>query len=330
MLVPLETIFDIQYPKQLTFNKQKLNDDGINFVSSKSKNGGVVAKVALIPDAEIYAAGAITVPLKGSVLHAHLQLANFYCAHQIAVLSPKAEVNLSIKQRLFYVLCIRRNRFRYSYGRQADRTLPKLLVPSIDQIPAWVNSSYKSGLSRGSVYSKQVAKPDSQHAYIQLNRIFDIKKGQRLTKKMMKKGETPFVASISSNNGVRQKISVKPNHLGNTITINYNSSVGEAFYQPYPFFASDDVNVLYPKFQMNQFHALFLITLIRLEKFRFSYGRKWNLRRMQNSRIRVPITSGGVMDLDFMERYIKSLPFSSNLLKLRQTGVSSQLLELAD
>lgn len=84
----------------------------------------------------------------------------------------------------------------------------------------------------------------------------------------MQTGSTPFIGAIDANNGQRQRVSAKPNHTGNTITVNYNGSVAEAFYQPVPFRASDDVNVLYPKFVLNQYIGMFLCTLIRQEKFR--------------------------------------------------------------
>jgi len=79
-------------------------------------------------------------------------------------------------------------------------------------------------------------------------------------------GKTPFIGSIDSNNGLSNNIGQKPIHDGNTITVNYNGSVGEAFYQPKPFWACDDVNVLYPKFNLNPYIAMFIITVIRQEK----------------------------------------------------------------
>ncbi len=79
----------------------------------------------------------------------------------------------------------------------------------------------------------------------------------RLTKKQMTEGDTPFIGSIDSNNGQRQYVSASPNHTGNSITVNYNGSVAEAFYQPVPFWASDDVNVLYPKFDLNNISGCF-------------------------------------------------------------------------
>ncbi len=119
--------------------------------------------------------------------------------------------------------------------------------------------------------------------WFKLEDLFDLKKGKRLTKANMSKGKTPFIGAIDKNNGYREFIGQPPIHEANTISINYNGSVAEAFYQPNPFWASDDVNVLYPKFKMNKYIALFIVTLIKLEKYRFNYGRKWHLERMKIS-----------------------------------------------
>ena len=141
--------------------------------------------------------------------------------------------------------------------------------------------------------------------------LFMIKKGKRVVNKDLIEGTTPCIRPIAQNNGVDSHINLPPNHPGNTITVSYNGSVGETFYQAEPFFALDDVNVLYPKFDMTPFLALFLIPLIRLERYRYNYGRKWNLHRMQESLIRLPVSVDGEPDWPFMEGYIKSLSFSA-------------------
>jgi hypothetical protein len=144
--------------------------------------------------------------------------------------------------------------------------------------------------------------------------LFDIKKGRRLTKEHMKEGATPFIGAIDSNNGYRQYVNVEPNQEGNTITVNYNGNgVAEAFYQSIPFWASDDVNVLYSKFTLTPYVAMFICALIRKEKYRFSYGRKWHLDRMKQSVIRLPVTASGEPDWAFMESYIKALPHSGSI-----------------
>ena len=80
-----------------------------------------------------------------------------------------------------------------------------------------------------------------------LGDLFEIKKGKRLTSEDQTEGTTPYIGAIDSNNGVANKIGQDPIHSGNTISLSYNGSVGEAFYQPIPFWATDDVNVLYFK-----------------------------------------------------------------------------------
>ncbi|SFQ55610.1 restriction endonuclease subunit S [Parafilimonas terrae] len=144
--------------------------------------------------------------------------------------------------------------------------------------------------------------------YFTLNRLFDLKKGKRLTKADMTAGNTPFIGAIDSNNGYTEFISQDPNHKGNTITVTYNGSVAEAFYQPADFWASDDVNVLYPKFNLNRNIALFICAVIKKEKYRFNYGRKWHLIRMRESEILLPATKAGEPDFNFMDKFISSFP----------------------
>jgi type I restriction enzyme M protein len=109
-------------------------------------------------------------------------------------------------------------------------------------------------------------------------------------------------------------LSQPPLHPANTITVNYNGAgVAEAFYQAVPYRCSDDVNVLYPKFKISPKVALFIASVIKLEKYRFSYGRKWHLERMLKSEIRLPIQPNGTLDTKRIEAYIDSLPFGKQV-----------------
>lgn len=141
-----------------------------------------------------------------------------------------------------------------------------------------------------------------------LSDIFEIKKGKRLTKENQTLGDTVFIGATACNNGITSYIGQEAIHEGNTISLTYNGSVGEAFYQPEPFWASDDVNVLYPKnFVLNESIAVFFCAILRHEKQMWSYARKWNLTQMNNTQILLPVNSNGNPDYDLMEKYIKSL-----------------------
>lgn len=159
----------------------------------------------------------------------------------------------------------------------------------------------------------------------EMGRLFDIKKGKRLTAADQEEGDNNYIGAIDSNNGVANHIGQKPIHSANTISLSYNGSVGEAFYQSEPYWATDDVNVLYSYYeQFNKYIGLFMVAVIRQEKYKFSYGRKWTLDNMNKTRINLPIQhnadgtpfidadkkysdDGYVPDWKFMEDYIKSL-----------------------
>ena len=53
------------------------------------------------------------------------------------------------------------------------------------------------------------------------------------------------------------------------------------------------------------------------EKYRWAYGRKWRPKRMPSSLIKLPIRKDDneeiIPDWDFMESFIKTLPYSSCL-----------------
>ena len=118
----------------------------------------------------------------------------------------------------------------------------------------------------------------------------------------------------------------------NCIVINYDGSVGEAYYHAQPFFASEKiVTATFKNHSMTPYSAMFITTLIMKEKYRFSYGRKWTVEAsMKSSIIKLPVqenadgtplidttyeysSDGYVPDWLFMENYIKSLPYSDRI-----------------
>ena len=138
-----------------------------------------------------------------------------------------------------------------------------------------------------------------------MDEIFNIYKGKRLTKADMIDGRLNYIGAISENNGVRQQIEAAKQFDGNCITVNYNGSVGEAFYQDQPFWASDDVNILTLKnHELNEAIALYMITIIKANQYRFGYGRKWTLEKMAETEISLSIDDTDKPDWDNMEKYI--------------------------
>jgi len=315
-LVTLEKIFDIQYGNSLNLNQLKQVEDGVNFVSRTAKNNGVSAIVKQLENEKSMPIGSITVSLGGSVLEAFVQDKPYYTGYHIYCLTEKEGIKLTAQQKLYYCMSIRANKYRYSYGRQANRTLRNLLVPSVDEIPKWVEGYDVSRFDDAFLphFNKKIDLNFQHWKEFKYDELFDIERGRGPRRKDLDgSGNTPFVSSSDTNNGLTAVTTMSPIHKGNAIGVNRNGSVAEAFYQKVAFCSTEDVHIFYPKFELNEYVAMFLNTLIKKEAYRYNYGRKWGMARMRASTIKLPVDIEGNIDLKYMENYIKTLPFSSSI-----------------
>ncbi|MEJ7783728.1 MAG: restriction endonuclease subunit S [Solirubrobacteraceae bacterium] len=288
------------------------DDDGVPYISASAKNNGVTARV-LTGGYEVCPAYSISVSVNGSILEAFMQPWPYVSASDVKVLVPKRP--MTVAEMLWWATCIRANKYRYSYGRKANRTLKSLALP--DAIPAWVRNTPVHDLSFARAAASSAETPalhtDDWRSF-RYDELFDIKKGTRLTKQDQTDGSTPFVGSSRMSNGVTAHVGQECAHPAACITVSYNGSVAEAFLQPHAFFATDDVNVFYPKSPLTPERALFICTLIRQEAYRYNYGRKWSLEGMRAAKLNLPVTEDGQPDWQWMTDYMRTLRFSGSLL----------------
>ena len=59
----------------------------------------------------------------------------------------------------------------------------------------------------------------------QLDHLFTIKKGKRLTSEEQEDGSNNYIGAIDSNNGVANHIAQPPIHPANTISVSYNGLI---------------------------------------------------------------------------------------------------------
>lgn len=316
-MIPIKELFNTSYGTKFDLNKMELtsqeDSEGVNFVARTARNLGVSATVKPYNQVKPHDSGLITVALGGSILSSFVQKKPFYTAQNIMVLIPKKK--MSFQEKVFYCQCIEHNKFRFSaFGREANRTLKDILIP--ENPPIWVNDLKMTDYSSFSlpINSTTIELEMSKWQWFRYDKLFNIERGRGpRVKDIQENGTTPFITSIDKNNGLTGWTNDSPIHSGNVISVNRNGSVAEAFYQPVPFCSTEDVHIFNPKFNLNPFIALFLVSLIKKEKYRYSYGRKWGIGRMNESQIKLPITETGEPDWKFMENYIKSLPYSKSL-----------------
>jgi len=314
-MIKLSKLFEIKYWVNLELNALNKVDMWINFVSRTMRNNWVSAIVEKIDWIEAIKDWTITVSAWWSVLEAFLQPKNYYSWRDLFYLTPKIE--LSEREKIFYCICIRSNKFKYSYWRQANTTLKDLLIPSKEEIPYWV---YTANIPNyldlwDSLKDEKKEFKIGKWKYFLYPELFILKRWKWPLANFAKNNEweTHFISATEFNNWVSYLTDYDIKHKWNVITVANNWSIWEAFYQEKWFCATSDVTVLDPKFEFNKYIAIFLITIIRKEKYRFNYWKKWGLDIMKYSKIKLPVDDSWNPDFQFMENYIKSLSYSKYL-----------------
>lgn len=120
-------------------------------------------------------------------------------------------------------------------------------------------------------------------------------------------GNYPYVTTSTFNNGVAGFYK-KKTEKGNIICIE-SACAAFATYQSDDFSASDHVEKCIPKFKLNANIAMFLVSILNLDQYKYSYGRKCNQIRIRDRIIKLPADPKGEPDWFFMENYIKSLHY---------------------
>ncbi|GMO43647.1 MAG: restriction endonuclease subunit S [Treponemataceae bacterium] len=250
----------------------------------------------------------------GSMLASFVQQEPFYTAQNIKVLVPKTAMTTAMK--LYYCLCIEANKHKFStFGREANYTFDSLLVPGINELPGYINKYNTDTVPlKKNPLSGALELNTTNWQWFSIAELFNVFTSKEENALNRTDGNTPFISSTRFSNGVSRYVADEPAVSANTITIARNGSIGSAFYQPQPYCASpDDVRIFEPKFNMNKYTALFLITILETEKYRYAYGRKFGTKRMRETKIKLPVNSSGTPDWKFMENYIKSLPYSQEV-----------------
>lgn len=248
--------------------------------------------------------------------------------------------NLTPYVGLYLVTLLDLERPRYSYGRKWKNTLRNTTIPlpvNENEQPDWewiesfmhehillsspirTKDLFLNSVNTESILPNRICLTDASWEYIKLSSIFErIYKAQPHVKSNISISDrlldnyVPFISRTESNNGCdgfvnKEEVFIEP---GNAIII--GDTTASIFYQEHPFTTGDHI-VVCRSSNLNKFNALFIATILRLEKYRFNYGRAFKKQIVESHKIKLPVQSNGSPDWDFMEEYIKSLPFSASV-----------------
>lgn len=125
----------------------------------------------------------------------------------------------------------------------------------------------------------------------------------------------PYVTRTDENNGISLCVEAKDYvglEKGKAICIGDTTST--IFYQQSDFITGPHIIVIRAEW-FNVYTASFLIALLNMEKYRYPvFGRAFSKELIQETLLPLPVDDKGNPDYEFMEAYIQSLPYSSNIL----------------
>lgn len=316
----LDEIFDVWYGVNLEVVNSEVVEKDVPFVSRQSVNNGVVCHIKRIPDVAPNPAHTLSIAVSGSVLSTFYHDYEYYSGRDVYVAKPK--IILTVAEMLYYCYVIEQNKYRYNYGRGANKTFRSILVPSYDEIPVQIKKQ--------NVVLKFDSKPLSPNK-LELNtkewqrfRIgdwFDLEPTKGTTTNEMVEGsDIMYIAAKKEMNGVNGYFALEGNEnyisKGNCIVFIQigAGSAGYTTYQPFDFIGMSGKTTCGYNKHLNQYVGLFMMSVLDKERPRYSFGRSWTGDRLANTRIKLPasLNAKGEYEPDWqwMEDYIKGLPYS--------------------
>lgn len=135
-LVPLSDLFYVENglaASNLIRSKTKRSDNWIPFIRpSYRQSTSIDAYVNkfLVPQEKVFPKGTLYVSTNGQGSHtySYVSATEFVANSDVAVLKPKRPMTL--REKLFYAMCISKNRFKFSYGRKPKgEKLESIMLP---------------------------------------------------------------------------------------------------------------------------------------------------------------------------------------------------------
>ena len=323
----VEDIFECNTTKAVDVNE--ISDGDVVYITRSALDNGCSGYLSDIPNKK-ETGNCITIGAEGKV--AFYQDEDFLPGVKVYTLR-----NEHLNQNIGMFICTILNAsvFKYSYGRaRILEKIKKEIIPlPVDQHgePDWeyMNSYIEEiqsrdrkteGALKKSIKTKNTSKvkvdPTHWKPFL-ISDLFDVKYGinMELSNCNEEIREVNFVARTAENNGVSsrvEKIGGKDPQDAGLISVAGGGSVLSTFYQDEPFYSGRDLYTLRSKEEIDIYAKMFIITLIKLEKFKYSYGRQAN-KTLPYIEIKLPVDSSGNPDYVFMSNYIKSLPFGDKI-----------------
>lgn len=331
----VKDVLSIQNGKGITTEEIEENAGDFAVVQSGEENNGVLGKIDLNYcklKGYIYTEKpCLTVARSGSAGFVSFQKDGCVVGDSAKILLLPDEV-AKTEIYLFLHSILTANRFKYDYGRKVTENkymsdyidLPAITKghkkkPDFEFMENYIKSLHYKPLTTKNRPENALPLNIEKWGEFRLGDIFECSGTFSLVKSDLDEaygggggGNVPFISRTALNNGCDGYVEVEAKFItkGNCISIGGEGIY--AFYQKEDFATGTNICTLRNE-KLNQYVALFICAVLNHEVYRYSYGRARNLGRVENEIIKLPINHKGELDFDFMENYIKSLPYGDRI-----------------
>ena len=270
----IDSIFDMFTGASIS--QDKFNVGSIPRITATDTNNGIGLFTERLEDRNYRSfQNFISISFLGSVFYHNYEASLDMKIHGLKI--KNRELNSNLAQ--FIIVCLKNSLPKVSYGNQLSSKdlLTKSILLPVDKngTPDWtfmeeyvqvksnqINNTYQLPRQHEITDFRNLDEVEWDEYFI--DEIIDVKSGVRLTKDEQEKGRIPFIGSSDNHNGVTEFISnTNSSTSSNILGVNYNGSVGYAFYHPYKATFSDDVKRLsFKNGKNNQYTLLFLKHII--------------------------------------------------------------------
>ena len=365
-LFVVDKIFDYTSGTGITKEEIENNPGSLNAVQSGEGNNGILGKISLeyvkTKNYKYTEKACLTVARTGSSGFVSFQPDGCVVGDSAKYMLLPEDI-ASTNRYLYLQTILTKNRFKYAYGRKVTEdnyfsdfiSLPIKTNnsghPIIDEtnrfsdegyIPDWsymdrfISKLHHKPITTFNVDNNKEVNLDTWKQFRLGNLIEEPYKAHAYTKEDLDRvtddtsDTIPYITRTAENNGCEFRTSVEGLDYieeGNAISI--GDTTATFFYQSERFIAGDHMVIIRADW-LNKWTALFILSVLEKERYKYSYGRAFVKEKIENTIILLPVlsnrdgtpqidetceysTEGFIPDWSFMEKYIKSLPYGDRI-----------------
>ena len=363
----LSSIFTIHNGKGITKEEIEENEGYFTVVQSGEENNGVLGKISRkyceMMDYTFCDDPCLTVARSGSAGFVSFQIDGCVVGDSAKILLLDKSV-ASVEIYVFLQTLLSANRFKYAYGRKVTESkymneVIKLPIQFAEDgshlidatkrysddgfIPDWkwmenyIKTLHHRPLTTRNAKSNKAINIDKWQDFEFGKLISKIYKAKAHNKDDLTETNNPlssirYITRTAENNGCELIVSlndIDSDTIEEANAITIGDTTATCFYQDEKFIAGDHMVVVRAEW-LNKARALFILSILRKEQYKYSYGRAFLMDRIKSTTLKLPIVhnddgtpyvdethkfsdDGYVPDWTFMENYIKSLPYGDRI-----------------